>query len=87
MESDLTEQLHIDRQRAIDKIASNKKIRASNYTPRKSFLEPYRYEILTMYQAKDSLELIATYLEIKLPRKPARSTILRYLESIGVSRG
>lgn len=88
MELDLTEQLNIDRQRAIAKIASDKTIRASNYTPRKSYLEPYRYEILTMYQAGDSLELIATHLQInKHLKKPARSTISRYLKSIGVSRG
>jgi len=89
MDLDLVK-LNIARQHSIEKMAHDKSVRsiikADKYT-RKSYLEPHRYEIITMYLAEDSLELIATYLEMKLPRKPARSTISRYLKSIGVSRG
>lgn len=91
MDFDLVK-FNIERQHAINKITHDKSVRtiinADKYT-RKSYLEPYRYEIITMYLAGDSLELIATHLEISKPleKKPARSTISRYLKSIGVSRG
>ena len=59
-----------------------------NYKKRISKLEPFRDEIAQMYTKGYSLELIAIHLykEHGQKAKAARSTILRYLESIGVSR-
>ena len=67
-----------------------KKIRAlrkrKNYKKRTSKLEPYRAEIAQMYIHGASLELIALHLEVNYKQAVARSTILRYLHSIGVTR-
>lgn len=67
-----------------------KKIRAlrkgKNYKKRTSKLEPFRAEIAKMYTQGYSLELIQVHIRHKHKQYAARSTILRYLHSIGVTR-
>ncbi|MDV7106393.1 hypothetical protein R3X26_18595 [Vibrio sp. TH_r3] len=67
-----------------------KKIRTlrkgKNYKKRTSKLEPFRAEIAKMYTHDYSLELIQLHLKDKYNQYAARSTILRYLHSIGVTR-
>lgn len=74
----------------IDAIEAAKKNRAlrkgKNYKKRTSKLEPFRSEIATMYTTGASLELIAEHLYVRHKQYAARSTILRYLHSIGVTR-
>ena len=60
--------------------------KARNYRKRGSKLEPFRAEIARMYTHGASLELIALHLETEHKIYAARSTILRYLHSIGVTR-
>lgn len=57
-----------------------------NYKKRTSKLEPYRSEIVSMFKTNISLELIAVHLHAEHGQKSARSTIHRYLKSIGVTR-
>jgi IS30 family transposase len=60
--------------------------KGKNYTPRKSKLEPFRNEIAQMFKAGYSLEVIQLHLETEHHCKVHRSTILRYIHSIGVTR-
>lgn len=57
-----------------------------NYTPRKSKLEPHRHEIVRMYTQGVSLEVIVEHLMIEHQQSVVRSTVHRYLKSIGVTR-
>ena len=57
-----------------------------NYKKRTSKLEPFRAEIVSMYTQGLSLELIATHLHRSHGQSASRSTIHRYLRSIGVTR-
>ncbi len=57
-----------------------------NYTKRNSKLEPFRNEIAQMYTSGYSLDLIAIHLHKEHGQKAVRSTIFRYLKSIGVTR-
>jgi len=57
-----------------------------NYTKRPSKLEPFRNEIAKMYIYGYSLDLISIYLHQSHGQKAARSTIQRYLKSIGITR-
>jgi methyl coenzyme M reductase subunit C-like uncharacterized protein (methanogenesis marker protein 7) len=57
-----------------------------NYKKRTSKLEPFRNEIARMYVAGCSLELIAVHLHSTHHLKASRSTILKYLRSVGVTR-
>ncbi len=60
--------------------------KGKNYKKRTSKLEPFRDEISEMFRANLSLEVIQAHLESKHHLKASRSTILRYLHSIGVTR-
>ncbi len=60
--------------------------RGRNYTKRTSKLEPFRAEIVSMFTSDQSLDLIAIHLHSQHGQKVARSTIHRYLKSIGVTR-
>ncbi|MBY7998096.1 hypothetical protein KW438_22060 [Vibrio fluvialis] len=60
--------------------------RASNYTPRKSKLEPFRTLIVELYTGGAPLSVIASKLHREHGQKASRSTIHRYLKSIGVTR-
>lgn len=60
--------------------------KAKHYRQRRSKLEPYRHEIVKLYTEKYSLEVIQTHLLITHHQKAHRSTILRYLKSIGVTQ-
>ena len=60
--------------------------KTKHYRQRRSKLEPYRYEIVKLYTAKYSLEVIQTHLLMTHYQKAHRSTILRYLKSIGVTQ-
>lgn len=60
--------------------------KGKNYKKRTSKLEPFRTEIAQMYSSGYSLELIALHLQTKHKQYAARSTIMRYLNSIGVTR-
>ncbi len=62
------------------------KRKGKNYKKRPSKLEPFRGEISKMYRSGTSLELIVLFLETDHHLKVARSTVLRYLHSIGVTR-
>jgi len=76
------------RERALTAVNKYKTDRSSNYRRRTSKLEPHRKIIADWYRRGDSLELIATYLLNETNIKTvSRSTILRYLNSIGISRG
>ena len=76
-----------DPEQAIEDAKAERRLRrARHYKPRQSKLEPYRFEIVQLYTSGASLELIALHLETKHRQKAARSTILRYLHSIGVTR-
>ena len=57
-----------------------------NYKKRISKLDPFRSEISLMFMAGISLDLIAIHLHKEHGQKADRSTIFRYLKSIGVSR-
>ncbi len=57
-----------------------------NYKKRTSKLEPFRAEIVSMYTQGLSLELIATHLHRCHGQSANRSTIHRYLKTIGVTR-
>ena len=57
-----------------------------NYKKRTSKLEPFRPEIVSMFLKNISLDLIAIHLHKKHGQKSDRSTICRYLKSIGVTR-
>lgn len=57
-----------------------------NYKKRTSKLEPFRSEIAKMFKDGYSLELIQIHLETEHHCKTHRSTILRYIHSIGVTR-
>ncbi|WP_036800642.1 hypothetical protein [Photobacterium marinum] len=57
-----------------------------NYKKRTSALEPFRNEIAQMYTRGYSLEIIALHLHKNHGLKKNRSTIHRYLKSIGVTR-
>ncbi len=57
-----------------------------NYKKRTSKLEPFRSIITSMYTSGQSLDLIAIHLDTQHNQFAARSTILRYLHSIGVTR-
>lgn len=60
--------------------------KGKNYKKRTSKLEPFRNEIAKMYTSGATLELIALHLQTQHKQYAARSTILRYLHSIGVTR-
>ena len=60
--------------------------KGKNFKKRTSKLEPFRNEIAKMYTSGASLELIALHLQTQHKQYAARSTILRYLHSIGVTR-
>ena len=60
--------------------------KGKNYKKRTSKLEPFRSEIAKMHTSGASLELIALHLQIQHKQYAARSTILRYLHAIGVTR-
>ena len=60
--------------------------KGKNYKKRTSKLEQFRSEIAKMYTHGASLELIALHLETEHKQYAARSTILRYIHSIGVTR-
>lgn len=60
--------------------------RGRNYKKRTSKLEPHRAEIASMFKANISLDLIAVHLHTEHGLKTERSTIHRYLKSIGVTR-
>ena len=60
--------------------------KGKNYKKRTSKLEPFRAEIAKMYTQDYSLELIQLHLKTEHNQYAARSTILRYLHSIGVTR-
>lgn len=60
--------------------------KARNYKPRKSKLEPFRYEIVQMFKKGYSIEVIQLHLDTTHHCKAHRSTILRYLQSIGVTK-
>ncbi|HCH2567738.1 TPA: hypothetical protein NKS53_004568 [Vibrio parahaemolyticus] len=84
---------HIEIFMSFDPIAATeaaKKTRAlrkgKNYKKRTSKLEPFRSEIAKMYTHGASLDLIALHLETEHKQYAARSTILRYIHSIGVTR-
>lgn len=57
-----------------------------NYKKRDSKLEPFRSEIAKMFRNGHSLELIQLHLETEHNCSAHRSTILRYIYSIGVTR-
>lgn len=57
-----------------------------NYKKRTSKLEPFRAEIVSMFKANNSLDLIAVHLHKEHGQSACRSTIYRYLKSIGVTR-
>lgn len=57
-----------------------------NYKKRTSKLEPFRAEIAKMFKDGHSLELIQLHLETERHCQAHRSTILRYIHSIGVTR-
>jgi hypothetical protein len=57
-----------------------------NYKKRTSKLEPFRNEIAQMYTNGYSLDLITVHLHTIHGQKAVRSTIHRYLKSIGVTR-
>jgi len=57
--------------------------KSRHFKKRRSKLEPFRHEIVQMYQSGASLNVIATHLSITHKKTTARSTILRYLNSIG----
>ena len=59
--------------------------KARNYKKRVSKLEPDRHEIVRMYLRGASLELIAIHLHRKHQLRVARSSISRYLKTVGVS--
>lgn len=60
--------------------------KGKNYKKRTSKLEPFRSEITKMYTSGASLELIGLHIQSEHNQYAARSTILRYLHSIGVTR-
>ncbi|HIH0843982.1 hypothetical protein KW429_22995 [Vibrio fluvialis] len=60
--------------------------KGKNYKKRTSKLEPFRSEIAKMYKTGASLELISLHLHTVHNQYAARSTILRYLHTIGVTR-
>lgn len=60
--------------------------KGKNYTQRTSKLEPHRHEIVSMYTQGASLEVIVEHLMIKHQQSVVRSTVHRYLKSIGVTR-
>jgi hypothetical protein len=60
--------------------------KGKNYKKRTSKLEPFRNEVAKMYTSGASLELSALHLQTQHKQYAARSTILRYLHSIGVTR-
>ena len=60
--------------------------KGKNYKKRTSKLDPFRNEIAQRYTSGASLELIALHLQTQHKQYAARSTILRYLHSIGVTR-
>jgi len=60
--------------------------KSRNYKKRISKLEPYRSEIVSMFLANISLDLIAIHLHSEHGQKANRSTIHRYLKTIGVTR-
>jgi len=60
--------------------------KGKNYKKRTSKLEPFRFEIAKMYTHGASLELIGLHLLTQHNLSADRSTILRYLHSIGVTR-
>lgn len=57
-----------------------------NYKKRTSKLEPFRDEIASMYVKGYSLDAISLHLKTIRYQSAARSTIMRYLRSIGVTR-
>ena len=60
--------------------------KGKNYKKRTSKLESFRNEIAQMYINGYSLEVIALHLEKTHNQYAARSTIMRYINSIGVTR-
>ena len=60
--------------------------KARHYKQRKSKLEPFRFEIVQMYTHGISLELIQIHLKRNHGQSAHRSTILRYLQTLGVTR-
>ena len=60
--------------------------KARHYKKRTSKLEPFRFEIAQMFKKNHSLEVIQLHLETEHNCKAHRSTILRYIHSIGVTR-
>lgn len=57
-----------------------------HYKRRDSKLEPFRHEVVSMYQSGSTLEQIAVFLELTHHLPVSKSTILRYLRSIGSNR-
>lgn len=55
-----------------------------NYAPRKSKLEPYRFNILALHNAKASLVVIQEYLKTKHHCHAARSTIHSYIKKVSI---
>lgn len=60
--------------------------KGKNYKKRTSKLEPFRDEITKMFTSGSSLDLIAIHLDTEYDLHAARSTIHRYIKSIGVTR-
>lgn len=56
--------------------------RKRNYSPRKSKLEPYRFNIMELHNAKASLLVIQDYLNTKHHCHAARSTIHSYIKKV-----
>lgn len=77
--------LEAQRQKAL---ALHKLFKKCHYVRRKSVLEPYRNIINQMYRNGDSLEAIRSQLFLDTPiTEISRSTIHRFLNSIGTKRG
>ncbi len=79
--------MSFDANAAIEAAKSERKLRKGrNYKKRTSKLDPFRFEIAQMYAQGASLELIAIHIHRSHKVPVTRTTVWRYLRSIGVTQ-